>query len=396
MKSTLITIIRAIVSRAMIVVVTLIVFLLIAEVVTRAFSTIQPPLKIRDLEIGEKYIPNFSGKVFINESHQYVDLRFNKDGFRGINREYEKPKNTCRIVVLGDSQIAVIATNEKDTLVCQLERMLNENHPTINWEVFNFGVSGASTAQEFVLYRKLAVKYDPDLVICAYFVGNDFSDNCDRLDSNPRIYMDIDEKGNLYVKPFSVTRKTLSIWLNQHSRFYVWQKYKSKVAIKTIAHSEKIYKVRGGHLIFMNKDSDDLNHAWNLNEKIIHTFYEDVVNDKRLFLFVVVPSSVQLYADNWEEFFTKDNDAQKYLDRDYPDRKLLEIVTKKEIDSIFLRDGLEKYINNRPRSDPKAQVLYEEGKGHLNEVGNLLSAKMIHTHLVNNGIISQLIEKHSK
>lgn len=395
MKTELIKIIRAIVSRAMIVVVTLIIFLLIAEVVTRAFSTIQPPLTIRDLEIGKKYFPNFSGKVFISESQQDVHLKFNKDGFRGVNREYEKPKNTCRILVLGDSQIAAIATDENETLVRQLERMLNENHPAINWEVFNFGVSGASTAQEVVLYRKLAVKYDPDLVICAYFVGNDFSDNCDRLDSNPRIYMDIDEKGNLYVKPFSVTRKTLSIWLNQHSRFYVWQKYKFKVAIKTVANSEKIYKVRGGHLIFMNKDSDDLNHAWTLNEKIIHQFYDEVVNDKKLFLFIVVPSSVQLYDDNWEEFFAKDNDAQKYLDIDYPDRKLFEIVSKKEVDSIFLRDVLEKYIKKRPHNVLEAQVLYGGG-GHLNEVGNLLSAKAIYTHLVNNGTISQVVEKHSK
>jgi len=112
-------------------------------------------------------------------------------GIRGDDRPYEKPENTCRIAVLGDSQIAAIATRERDTLVAPLEGMMNRRQPGIHWEVFNFGISASSTAQEIALYRELASRYDPDVVVCAYYVGNDFSDNCDRLSGYPRPYMNL-------------------------------------------------------------------------------------------------------------------------------------------------------------------------------------------------------------
>jgi len=238
MNSKVMKIIKAIGSRILMILVTLLVILLVAEFITRTFSKIQPPLSIKDPKIGEKYSPNFSDKVYVEESHRFVHLKFNKDGFREIDRDYNKPKNTCRIVVLGDSQIAAIATHEKDTLVRQLEKILNQKHPKINWELFNFGISGASTARELTLYKELASKYDPDLVICAYFLGNDFSDNCDRLSWNPRIYMNIDKHGELCKKPVPVKKRKLSAWLNKNSLFYVWQKYKVNIALKKISLSK--------------------------------------------------------------------------------------------------------------------------------------------------------------
>ena len=139
MNAKLMKIMKAIGSRVLTVLVTLLVMLLVAEFLTRTFSKIQPPLSIKDPKIGKKYAPNFSDKVYVEESHRYIHLKFNKDGFREIDRDYKKPKNTCRIAVLGDSQIAAIATQEKDTLVRQLERILNEKHPQIQWELDHQG-----------------------------------------------------------------------------------------------------------------------------------------------------------------------------------------------------------------------------------------------------------------
>ena len=382
---------RAIGSRTLIVLVTMTILLLIAEAVTRVFSSIQLPLKVRDPEIGRRYIRNFSGKVFVSESNQHVHLTFNRDGFRGSDRAYAKPPNTCRIAIMGDSQIAAIATEQEYTLVCQLEELLNEKHPTIQWEVLNFGVSSGNTAQELVSYRKVATKYDPDMVICAYYIGNDFADNCSWLDTNPRIHMAIDEDGRLYVKPFSPTRKRLSMWLNRHSRFYVWQKQKLRMATWNIAESGRFYRVRGGPLIFMNKDEDRLNSAWILNGRIIQAFHAEVASQGRSFLFVVIPNGEQLYDDNWQDFSVKDREAQEYLDVDHPDRKLTEIVNENGIDHVFVRDGLVKFIDNRNHSDPNAHVIYG-GRGHLNAVGNRLSAEIIHAHLQKNGTISQLMD----
>jgi len=391
MQVKILQILKKIIFRVLLVFISLFIFVILAELAVRILSNIQPPLKIKDREIGEKYIPNYSKKIFINESQQYVTLKFNKDGFRGKNRSYKKPQNTCRIAILGDSQIAAIATKTEETLVYQLEKKLNQQHPDITWEVFNFGITAASTAQELVLFRKLVTKYNPDIVICAYYIGNDFSDNYDKLSTYPRIYMDMDQNGDLYVKPFLTVRKKISTWLNRHSRFYVWQKHTTNILADKLKKSDTFYKVREGKLIFMNKDSKKLNYAWKLNEKIIHTFHKEVLQETGYFLFVVIPNSHQLYHDRWKSFVVKDPDARPYLNADYPDQKLSEILKKKNIDSVFLRRRLEDYIDNRPHYEPDAQVLYN-GTGHLNEKGQKIATETIYKYLLDNGTIRYYID----
>jgi len=369
---------------------TVLVLLIILEIGTRVFTDIQPSLRIRDVAIGQKYRSNWTGEIDVTESRNRIPLRFHRDGFRGENRPYEKPPGTCRIAIIGDSQIAAIPTPEEETVVHQLERVLQENHSEITWEVFNFGVSAASTGQESVLYRKLVTKYDPDIVICAYYIGNDFSDNCSRLDSNPRIYMRLNDRGELEVEPYLAARKKLSVWLNTHSRFYVWQKHKFKHVTRNVADMGTFYEVRAGNLVFMNKDSEDLNYAWKLNEAIIDAFRNEVVGDGRQFLLVFIPTTEQLHEDTWDAFFARDESAQEFLERSYPNRRLSEIVARNEIDHLFLQDVLDKHIAGRPHDVPEAQVLYR-GIGHLNPTGHLLSARMIYDYLLENDTISRLV-----
>jgi len=384
---------RRLVPRLLLSVGSIVVLLLVLEVGTRLFTDTQPPLRIRDVEIGQKYRPNWTGELDVRESRNRIPLRIHRDGFRGENRPHQKPPATCRIAIIGDSQIAAIPTPEEETLVHQLERMLRGNHPDISWEVFNFGISAASTGQELVLYRKLVTKYDPDIVVCAYHVGNDFSDNCSRLDSNPRIYMRLDENGDLEIEPYSATRKRLSVWLNSHSRFYVWQKYKFKHLTRNVAEMEPFYEVRSGNLIYMNKDSEVLEYAWRLNEAILRTFAEEVARDGRGFLVAFIPTSEQLYDDTWAEFQSRDEEAREFLERSYPNRRLSEIVDGNGIDHLFLQEVLEDHVAGRAHTVPEAQVLYG-GMGHLNALGHELSARMIYDHLLATGAVEEQLARY--
>ena len=99
-------------------------------------------------------------------------------GFR--DREFgAKRPGTTRIAVLGDSFIwGYGATSVESRFSDRLERLLQlEGH---NVEVYNFGISGWGTDQEYLAYRHVLSRLDPDLVILGYYT-NDAIDNINRV-----------------------------------------------------------------------------------------------------------------------------------------------------------------------------------------------------------------------
>src|SRR5271169_1788922 len=175
--------------------------LALCEVATRMFADVGPSLLVKDPVLGKRYRSGFQGAVYVPEAGRRLALRFRRDGFRGPDRPYEKPRDVTRIAVVGDSMIAALATDEDKTLVRRLEDMLNGGTLPASFEVLSFGVSGASTADELVLYRERAARYHPDFVLCAFYAGNDLADNSPQLTHAPRLYLDLDENGNLRQLP---------------------------------------------------------------------------------------------------------------------------------------------------------------------------------------------------
>ena len=363
--------------------------LVAAEVLTRLFSDVYPPLTQRDPEIGRRYVKNLATEVFVQESGRRIALRFNQDGFRGPPRDRLKPEATCRIAIIGDSQIAAIATPEEDTIVVRLQDALNRQHPEVNWEVLNYGVSGASTAQEIVLYRKVVAHYDPELVVCAYFEGNDFYDNSGRLSSAARIYMDTGEDGRLYQKPMVPSRIKRSIWLNQYSRFYVWQKLTFRQARANIRAKIALLDA-GPAQTYSTKQSAELEHAWILTEKLIQRFREEVRADGGRFLFLFIPAGETLYEDLWEKKYSAPRYELESFDRTKAVRRVGAMVESAGIDAVFLNQRYEETIAGRPGANPE-NWLYYGGDGHVNQTGQRLAAEAVYEHLLATGAIDAMV-----
>jgi lysophospholipase L1-like esterase len=99
-----------------------------------------------------------------------VLVQTNSLGFRENEYPLERPSDTRRIVVLGDSYTFGLGVEFGQTYGKQLEaRMSRALGPT---EVINFGVSGYNTLQELATLREIAARYRPDLIIVG-FVLND-------------------------------------------------------------------------------------------------------------------------------------------------------------------------------------------------------------------------------
>ena len=54
-----------------------------------------------------------------------------------------------------------------------------------NLEVLNFGISGHGTAQQLQMLRHYAGRFEPDVVLLAFFAGNDIRNNSRRLEPDP-------------------------------------------------------------------------------------------------------------------------------------------------------------------------------------------------------------------
>ena len=355
------------------VVASLLALVLALEIGTRLLTDVPPVVGERDPVIGKRHRRNYSASIFVEEADREVLLRFNREGFRGADVAYDREPDVRRIAVLGDSFVAAVACDEENTAVHRLQAVLEESHPSRRWEVLNFGVSGSSTGQELVLYREVVARYRPDLVLLAYYVGNDFSDNSNRMSSNPRIYFEIDSRGDLVQVPFSATRRTVSAWLNRHSRFYVWQKQANDVLRA---------RTDDGYWIFCTRPGQALEAVWELNERLILTLFEEVESRGGRFVLVLFPSGTQVYDDMWQTVLEQAGRPPGDFDATYPEQRLTAFGRQHGIPVVTMRAEFEEAAGGRSAGDtPAAEQLFFGGRGHFTERGNDLAARIVHRFL---------------
>jgi hypothetical protein len=360
--------------------ITLSLILVGAEIATRLFSDAGPPLKAKNDTFGDHYLPSFSGDVYVNEAGRKIHLRFNKHGFRGPDRPKEKPPGVRRIAVLGDSMIASMAVEEPHTLVHRLESMLNEASGKGTWEAFNFGVSAASPGTELVVYRELASQWHPDLVLVAFFVGNDISDSSRELDNYPRIYFDIDEEGRLYQRPFSAGRASLSNYLNRYSRFYVWQKERINEALHRARATAQV--LSPCHWAYCRQESDEIRKAWEIIEGVFRMFRQEVETNGGRLAVIILPNGYQVYPDQLEKLLALAGERSGRFDADYPVERLTGICRELEIPVLSLAGSFRLEAGGfTARETPSRDLLLFGGGGHLTKAGNALAAGEVYLFL---------------
>jgi lysophospholipase L1-like esterase len=113
-----------------------------------------------------------------NTAHQRnldfdVTVAINDQGQRDRPHVIEKPVDTRRIVVLGDSFMEAYQVALEESLPYRLQEQLAND----GFEVVNLGVGGYGTAQELRALQEDGLQYSPDIVVLAFFTGNDIQNN---------------------------------------------------------------------------------------------------------------------------------------------------------------------------------------------------------------------------
>jgi hypothetical protein len=116
-------------------------------------------------EFGYHFVPGLKARVE-HRGGGYL-VRVNEAGFRS-DREFvaEKPPGTFRVLVFGDSFTAGDGVSNGSRYTDVLDKAL----PDV--EVFNYGVPGTGTDEQFLIHRHAAAGVQHDLVVIAVWVEN--------------------------------------------------------------------------------------------------------------------------------------------------------------------------------------------------------------------------------
>ncbi len=176
--------------------------LFIIELMVRAVPLYPDRFEVYDPDRGWVHEPNQSG-VFLtveclNEFRTPVTM--NSHGLHDVEHAYEKPPDTYRILMLGDSTVASFEVPLEQAFFRVLEARLNSMGDG-HYEIIGGGFRGYGTDLELIYYQQEGRRYQSDMVILVIQPGNDIHDNhpvlrpSDHREYFP--YFTLDENGEL-------------------------------------------------------------------------------------------------------------------------------------------------------------------------------------------------------
>jgi len=120
------------------------------------------------LEGGARILFSYEKEIDKDWVRQFI--QYNRDGFRDREFAIAKPRNTFRILVVGDSQTFGHGIEKlEDTFPKQLEKLLNQGMKRPKFEVLSFARPGWNTANQLQYIYKKGFLYQPDLILLNFF-----------------------------------------------------------------------------------------------------------------------------------------------------------------------------------------------------------------------------------
>jgi len=334
-----------------------------------------------DRNLGWKLKPGASGE-WNGEGASLVQV--NSEGLRDREHTKAKPPNTLRVAVLGDSFTEAIHVPVEQTFWSKLERKLGNCEAVKGRkkvEVINFGVQGYGTAQELIMLRKKVWDYSPDIVILAFFIGNDVINNSPKLEyARYRPFFAYDASGKLV--PDMSFRNLAPIDRNERAVSFV-----DRMPSLLVNNSRILQVIKKVDINRRKQDFNELSthnfkepqdaawqEAWRVTEGLIVTIRNEVVQKNADFLLVTIGDAMQARpeAQTRKKFMIKNNIQDLF----YPDRRLEKLGAREGFRVLNLSEQFQGYTE-------KYQLCaygfenYAPCGGHWNELGHRLASILI-------------------
>jgi hypothetical protein len=177
---------RVLCLRAVLLLVSITLSLLVAEGALRLFEHLNPEFNRYFFVLadhGETYVydPDVGWRNAPGWKSDDPDIRIgiNASGLRGPEIPIEKPPGMRRILVYGDSYAFGYGVSDDEIFSHYLDAILQQHHPP--YQVLNAAVNAYGPDQAYLSLSKDGFDFSPDVVVLAFFIGNDFGDMLDTL-----------------------------------------------------------------------------------------------------------------------------------------------------------------------------------------------------------------------
>jgi len=266
--------------------------------------------------------------------------------------QLSKGEGINRVVVLGDSYTWGWGV-EHDEIFCEVaEKEMGKT------EFFNLGVNAYGTDQEYLLFKKLGMKFSPELTVLAFY-HNDIFDNY-RNDSHKPNFRLIDGKLFLTVKPkpFSIGKK-LKMFLKKNFLLYYFLDYKFALLKQLRDNPDNNY---GFADYFYKNYSERTQNEWELTKSLLNK-----INDlsKNPLLIMYIPTRLQVDDKTFQKALISSKVDENKMDMYSPNKILRKFSESNEIYFLDLTPYFKKDNNKVP--------LYFEYDDHLTVAGHKLA-----------------------
>jgi hypothetical protein len=248
-----------------------------------------------------------------------VPVQINRKGWRDVEHEYAKPAGTFRILVLGDSFVEAMHVPLEATFPRLLEGELNKDGTPPHVEVVSAGVSGYGTASEVLLFEQEGKRYQPDLVVLAFYPGNDVKNNSPTLEDTLKPVYAAD--GSLQKVVGTEQKQEPHGWRGLIARAAAYHYFRQLLLLRHPQLAQRLVRLgllkgdavkaapeSGGipvdYGIYSPAPSPEWQEAWQHTETLLDRLRQSVQASGAQFAIAILSSRDQVYMKWWQEIMS--------------------------------------------------------------------------------------------
>lgn len=373
--------------------------LLLLEVGVRALHLVPTRFWKPDALLGTRLIPNKQG-WWTQEDHEFiVAVQINSEGRRDVERDSAKPPGVFRILVLGDSFIEAMQVPLDETFSRRLEAELGAAMGRDAVQVVSMGVSGYGTASQTLYYEQFGREFDPDVVLLAFYPGNDVRNNSATLE--PLLRPVYAENGRLERvlaggKDSAKAETNRGILWKLHSYQYVRKILLTKqprlarlfadlglLKKKAVQRQETAGGVPVDYGVYATNPTADWEEAWRSTTRLLGRLQDDVENDGGRLGIMIVTARDHIYPEAWERVLAANPPMRnREWDLEAPELRVVKWCKENAIPCFRLSPVFARHAE-------EGESLHFMYDGHWNAKGHALAARMIAASLEQAGLLER-------